>query len=260
MRVYGEAFFLMNGWMDYLCLMLTASLGRRRFRPGRALLAAGLGAGYALIAWMGGAWLRCVPALAAAALGMTSIAFGRGGLRLWPLTGAAGLFLSGTADCLIQARIGPLPGMLMCGGSALGIAFLLRSGTARGQGEFRLQVILADRSVWLPALRDSGNLLRDGPGGLPVIVAPAALLGPLLPSGLRCADLSTLPPGWRLALIHTAAGSRCLMCFRPDGLILARGKCTWPVRAAVAVSDFASSRAMLPDAIFAQEGKEHASL
>ena len=41
MRVYGEAFFLMNGWMDYLCLMLTASLGRRRFRPGRALLAAG---------------------------------------------------------------------------------------------------------------------------------------------------------------------------------------------------------------------------
>ena len=90
MRVYGEAFFLMNGWMDYLCLMLTASLGRRRFRPGRALLAAGLGAGYALIAWMGGAWLRGVPALAAAALGMTSIAFGRGGLRLWPLTGAAG--------------------------------------------------------------------------------------------------------------------------------------------------------------------------
>ena len=170
--------------------------------------------------------------------------------------------VNGVADCLIQARIGPLPGMLMCGGSALGIAFLLRSGTARGQGEFRLQVILADRSVWLPALRDSGNLLRDGPGGLPVIVAPAALLGPLLPSGLRCADLSTLPPGWRFVRARTAAGSRMMMCFHPDGMSVRGKNRVWPADGWVAPAELEEERALLPEAFFMEqkEGRYHAGL
>ena len=116
------------------------------------------------------------------------------------------------------------------------------------------------QSVQVPALRDSGNLLRDGATGLPVIVAPEALLRPLLPAGVRSADLSTLPPGWHLTRARTAAGSACLMCFFPDNLTLSQGRRSHRVQAAVALSDFSSPRALLPEAIFSQEGKDHASL
>lgn len=48
MRVNGEIFFLINGWMNYLFLLLAARLGRVRLRRGR--LSSVLGSGYALAA------------------------------------------------------------------------------------------------------------------------------------------------------------------------------------------------------------------
>ena len=33
MRVRGEAFLLINAWMDFLALWLAACVGRRHFRP-----------------------------------------------------------------------------------------------------------------------------------------------------------------------------------------------------------------------------------
>ena len=49
MRVNGEIFFLINGWMNYLSLLLAARLGRVRLR--RGLLSSVLGSGYTLAAW-----------------------------------------------------------------------------------------------------------------------------------------------------------------------------------------------------------------
>ena len=259
MRVNGELFLLMNGWMDFLCLTLTACLVQRRLQPGRMILAAGMGAVYALIAWMQGGWLLRMAVMLAAALGMTVTAFGRDGLLLWPLTVSAGLFFAGAVDYLLARGLRPWAAMLLCGGITAAVTAMMRRSTASGQGAFRLRLTVNGRTLNLPAFRDSGNLLRDGATGLPVIVAPETMMKPLLPEGFSCRDLATLPRGWHLTRIRTAAGERCLMCFRPDRVWLIRGKVARPVHAAVAVSDFAGSRALLPEAIFMQEeGRNHA--
>ncbi len=259
MRVNGELYFWINGWMDFLCLILTACLARRRLRPARMTLAAALGALCAILAWMLPGWARGLVSLVMVSLLMTLTAFGKDGFRLWPLTVAAGLFFSGAADFLLDRGIPPAVVMIISGGIALGVAVILRGTAVRGRGEFRLRLTVNGKSATLPAFRDSGNLLTDGLTGLPVIVASETLLKPLLPPGVHPGDLSTLPKGWRLTRVQTAAGSKCLMCFQPDRACLIQGKVLRPLRAAVAVSDASGGRALLPEAIFMQEeGRIHA--
>lgn len=261
MRINGEMLFCINGWMDFLCLALTGCLGKRRLRPARMLAAAAMGGAYGVMAYARGPWIRGIPALLAVALLMTLIAFGKSGLRLWPVTAASGLFFAGASGFLMEKGVSPQAVMLLCGGIMAALAAVMRAMAPRGRGEFRLRLTLAGRAVTLPAFRDSGNLLRDGITGLPVIVAPAGLLRPLLPPGLQCSDLSTLPRGWRLLPVQTAAGQKCLMCFQPDKAWLTQGKVLRPIRAAVAISDSMGSRALLPEAVFMQEeGDNHAGL
>ena len=102
----------------------------------------------------------------------------------------------------------------------------------------------------LPALRDSGNRLSDGISGLPVIVAPEKRVVRLLPAGVRAADLATLPPGWRLLPIRTAAGEGTLMCFRPDSAELVQDGKARQVEATIAISDFAEKSALVPEELF----------
>ena len=89
MRVNGEIFFLINGWMNYLSLLLAARLGRVRLR--RGLLSSVLGSGYALAAWGWLPTLRGVPQLMLAALGMAALSFGRHALIMGPLVLACSL-------------------------------------------------------------------------------------------------------------------------------------------------------------------------
>ena len=112
------------------------------------------------------------------------------------------------------------------------------------------------------ALRDTGNLLLDSVSGLPVIVLPRNLVRDFLPRGTDLKDLSTLPAGWRLLRVKTAAGSKALMCFTPDEIIIRQGTRTWQIEAAAAVADFAETRALLPDSLFCEqrEGMCHAVL
>ena len=86
-----------------------------------------------------------------------------------------------------------------------------------------------------------------------MIVAPERALRGLLPQGVRAGDLSTLPHGWRLLRIRTAAGSRTVMCFHPDQMILRRGGRKWSVQGAVAVTDFGGNRALLPEELCQQK-------
>lgn len=253
MRVYGEAYFFINGWMNFLSLLLAARLARLRFQTGRAVAASLAGAGYALLAWArGGAW-RGVLALAASALLLSGLAFGGRALKAWPLVMAAGLLLSGCADLLMKKGVAAAAVMALCGLAAMVVCAALERGLARDRGKLRLRVTLHGKSALLPALRDSGNLLRDGVSGLPVIVVPERALRPLLPSGVKTNDLSTLPLGWYLVRVQTAGGSRALMCFHPEEAILLSGTRQWRVEAAVALSDFPEARALLPDVLFQQE-------
>ena len=107
----------------------------------------------------------------------------------------------------------------------------------------------------MPVLRDSGNLLRFGGGGLPVIAAPEKLLRPLLPPGTDVRNLATLPRGWRLIRLRTAAGEKTAVAFEPDGAVLMRGGKKMRVRLAVAVVEMPGKFALVPEEIFGLTGK-----
>lgn len=256
MRVYGEAFFFINGWMDFLCLLLAARLGRSKFHMGKALISAGLGGVYGVLAWTDGKYfLRTVPALLLAYLLMCWMAFGKRCPRLFPLTAAAGWMLSGLSNFVLEKGGPPASVVFIDSFAALAVLLLIRQIGNRA-GYFTLLIEYGGKAAELPALRDTGNLLSDGFSGLPVIVLPEKLARAFLPPGADPGDLSTLPPGWRLLRAKTAAGCKTLMCFTPERIVLRQGKRAWRAEAAVAIAHFEESRALLPGSLFSEQREE----
>lgn len=259
MEIQGEAFFLINAWMNFLSLALAGALARRELPMGRAALSAGMLAGGAmglLAAGWQGPW--------AVILGACLLSVCTFGLRAWHLSGltlAGGLLLSGFADYLLglQASFGAV--MAASGVLTAGIIFVLRFFSVSGRGRLSLHLSWNGRAGVFPAIRDSGNRLRDGVSGLPVIVVPYALIRKMLPEALNPRDLSTLPRGWRIVRMQTAGGARAAMCFKPEKIEIIRGKRRWGIAAEVAVSDFSGPWALLPEDLFQQKEEEtYASL
>ena len=256
MRVYGEAFLLINGWMDFLCLLLAARLGRSRFHTGKALISAALGAVYGVLAWMPEKpYLHSVPMLLTIDLLMCWITFGKRCPRLFPLALASGWLLSGLSNYVMEKNGPPGAVTLIDSGAVLAVLLLTRRIGDHG-GYFRLRMTYQGKSEEIPALRDTGNQLSDAVSGLPVIVLPERLALNYLPQGTNLKDLSTLPPGWRLLRVKTAVGCKALMCFTPDQIILRQGTRAYYAEAVIAVSDFAESRALLPDSLFCEQREE----
>ena len=85
---------------------------------------------------------------------------------------------------------------------------------------------------------------------LMLLALVGAALAAHLPPGTDCLDPGTLPPGYRLILVRTAAGSRLMMCFRPRGLYIRRGRIWQAAEAVVAISgELEGARALLPAAL-----------
>lgn len=261
MRINGEWFFLMNVWVDCLALFLASQGASIRFFPVRALLAASLGAAYALASY--GLWpaLRSFPGLALGALLTAWAAFGgRAGMG-WPWVMASEFALSGLSGFLWRQGIPAGWVMLLCGGLTV-LAVRIRGKMRLPAWNLgKMTVTFCDRTAVLPALRDSGNLLRDPVTGLPVIVAPAGLLSPWMPKGVSLMSLSALPKGFRLICVNTAAGRSLLPCFHPPSVALAFGFRRLRVDAVIALSTSPVKWALVPDQFFQQkEGSMHAGL
>lgn len=263
MRVYGEAFFFINVWMDFLCLLLASRLGHSRFHVGKALISAALGGVYAVLAWTDGKhFLRTLPVMMLTCLLLCWTAFGKRCLRLFPLTASAGWLLSGLSNFALEQGGPPSMAIWITSGAALALLLLTRRIGDQGGGSFWLRIKFGGTEAETPALRDTGNLLFDSVSGLPVIVLPERRGRVFLPPGTELKDLSTLPRGWRLLRMKTAAGSKTLMCFTPEQIVIRQGTRVWRTEGLVAVCDFEESRAMLPDSLFSEqrEGMCHAVL
>lgn len=260
MRIGGEAFFLMNGWMNYLALLLACRLARGRFPPVRALMAAMLGAAYAFPAALQGRWLAGFSGLAFSAAAMGMAAWGKRGYRLAPMIFAGGLLLSGTADFLMAQGASPLWSLAGASAGAIIVSRLLFLRTPGQWGKYRLFICWQGRRQRLPAIRDSGNLMRDRVTGLPVIVAPLCLGGNLLSAPWQKPG-DGIPGGCRLLPVHTAAGRKLALCLHPDQITLCRGRKHWMADAILAFVDFQGPGALLPGALF-RENEEglHAGL
>jgi len=79
----------------------------------------------------------------------------------------------------------------------------------------QVEITVNRRSLLLPAMLDSGNLVRDPLTSQPVIVVPAHAVGLLFPE-YEAVSLEALPPGFRLLRVRTAAGTGLWPMFRPD--------------------------------------------
>jgi len=251
MVIAGEWYLCVNLLMDLLCLAAVRQLCGSRARPLRLLLAALLGTGLsaAVLAGWGVragtyAALPLAVLMALTAFGIRGCPEGTASLLL------AGLTTAGLAECL--SRLGlRLGAALLCCLPALGaLVRMVRRWRSRAGERAELRLLFEAGGVTLDGMVDTGNLLRDPVTALPVVVAPYAALRQYLPDGTSCGDWRTLPRGFRLICVQTAAGSRMMMCFRPRALYMRCGRVWHAVQAVVAISPaLQGRRALLPPAL-----------
>ena len=250
MRVNGEAWFWLNTGLDLCALLLAARLMRVRVKTSRSVPAALLGGLYALAALFES---RLSLLFLPVGLALSLLAFGRAGLRAFPGMLMGCLFLSGFLSLGIRREWPKAVILFACAAAAALSCLLLSRGKIAPGGGFTLRFIYRGVSCALPAFRDSGNALSDPVTLLPVLVVPWQGIRDLLPEGFDPGDLSTLPRGFRLLRVQTAASEKTLMCFHPDQVILQSGKRAVRIDAVAAVSAFSEKRALLPEALFEED-------
>ena len=208
--IYGDILFIINFSMDFLALYASARILSRRIHILSAVLAASLGALYAIVSLFtpGNAFITLL-LNAAIALLMCYIVFG-GGFSL--LLRSALLFciinlligggmtalmnlinaLRGSQKVFMEGHVVSLGGdlppiwILLAGGiGALVAVFTGRAAKKRAvAGYSQATITFRGRSVTLSCLRDSGNLLSEPVSGRPVIVTTFHAIRPLLSSPL----------------------------------------------------------------------------
>ena len=251
MVISGEVYIGVNLLMDLCCLAAAGRVCQVRAQPGRLLLSAAAGTGLSMAAL--GCWGVHAGVFAALpiALLMALLAFG---LRAFSqgVTGLliSGLFTAGIASYLSGLGLNVWAAALCCLPAAWYALRLLLRWRSRAGERTELRLLFERGGVTLDGFIDSGNLLRDPITALPVVVAPYGALREHLPPDMECENLSTLPQGFRLICVRTAAGSQMLMCFRPRGLYIRCGRVWRAAQAVVAVSPRLRGRcALLPPTI-----------
>lgn len=271
-EVYADLYFLINTSMNLLCLMITASLLHLRVKRWRAILAASLGAIYAvmsLIFGMGGisgfvadiaiAFVMCTVTFCLRPISLlhllkctavqmlTSMLLGGIMTALYSLLNRIDLpfdMLEGDGlsvwSFAILSAIAAL--MTSCGGRFLGRSAKMRCVT--------VNVTLFGSRITLRALVDTGNLLREPISGKGVIVANRATVLASLPKKITNILLSKDPAVWlsdptvaprvRIVPIRTASGEALLPALLPDELHLIEGKTVIPTDHLIAPTELSS--------------------
>lgn len=267
--MYGDVYFLINFSMDFLSLFLTAKILHLPIRTGRMAFAAAVGGAYAVAALLPGlyGWLSTLIGLAVPAL-LCFIAFQSGRFRRFCLILAVfwGIsFLTGGLMSALYYAVNRLlgPRRVIVNGTVqtvysqiplwvfalLALACALISliwgriaGRRRGSAACRLAIGQSGVEYALDGLIDSGNLLTEPFGGLPVILLTADRMRSLLPESLHAVffggagvgELSgDLAARIRLIPYRGVGGGGLIYGFLPDRITV-DGK---EVRACVASTD-----------------------
>ncbi len=216
--VHAEAYALWNGLCGAVSLLLGGKLaGLPMPRRGRMLLSfalSGVGAlPFLLRPPFGILTIFLCPATVAICYGSQGIpSF----FRALVTSLCAALLLGGATELLL--RMGQSPCVAMSLSLLLALllwvlAKLLPTAFCRVQ---QVEIIANGSSVILPAMVDSGNLLRDPITNLPVMVIAARAALVLFPDWPELSHLQDLPPGFRLLSVRTAAGRGLWPLFRPE--------------------------------------------
>lgn len=245
--VHGESYLLGNMLLCGCALPLGGKLAGISPPEGRRLLAAACTAG-----------LLSLPAVRLPLLGLFSLpvcvwlayrAQGRAAVwRCTVTTLCASLMVGGAASSLAARGVRPWA----CAGWSLaleGFCYLLVQLLPCVMKEVRqVELRVGERSIMLPAMVDSGNLMRDPVTALPVLVIPLKAAHALYPEAGTIDPLHALPRGFRLLHVRTAAGSGLLPMFRPDRcwLYLDGRRQETRLLAAVAGQEYRGTQALVP--------------
>lgn len=246
--IAGETYLLINWLMDALCLIAAMRLCSLRARAGRIVLSALAGALLSMAALR--MWGVRAGIYAVLPIGVLMALLAFGGRRmpsgLMPLLVAA-LLSAGLAQYLHMLGLSVPATALGCAPALLYAVHQLLKWQSRAGERAEIRLIFDSGGVSLDGLVDSGNCLRDPVTELPVVVVAYQAVREHMPQGMRCEEISTLPRGFRLICVRTAAGQRLLMCFRPRGLYVRDGRVWRAADAVVAVSPaLQGRRALLP--------------
>lgn len=251
----GEAYMLCNMGLCACAYPLGGRLaGLPPPKPGPWALAAAMGGVSAICAFFlpSALWLLFLPAGA-------WVCFGGYGwqacLRSSAATFCAALFCGGAAALLLQSA-GPAAAMAATAGVCFLAYFLAALSPSSLTVVRQVELSLGERSVLLPAMLDTGNLLRDPVTGLPVLVIPLRAAKILLPELDGWFQRRELPPGARLVSVRTAAGSSLLPVFRPDRCRLYLNGKSCETRAVVAAGgeEYGGVQALVPLAALPASG------
>ena len=258
-EVYVDLYFLINACMNFLTLMISATLLHRKISRVRAWLAAAAGGLWAVVALFSGVegfwglladcaviFLMCSAVFASkkstfggllkcTVVGvLTSMILGGVMTALYSLFNRIDLPLDNTQEnsssVLIFALIASLAGLATVqGGRFLGLSKKSEYVTVTAE--------LFGKTVTLHALVDTGNHLREPISGRSVIVANKEYILSALPSPLSEALKSPYAEKWladekyatriRLIPTNTATGKQMLPAILPDRLTLTDGKETY---------------------------------
>lgn len=279
--IYGDVLAVINFSMDFLSLYVTARLMHVPPSPKRLTWAAVLGAAYSLLAVALGisGVFGGILSLAAAFL-LTFIAFGKqrnadrlkntavfylvsfalgGGitavcntLNVWQ--NKKEIMINGTFDTVY----GDVPfGLLILLAAVCGLFSLVSGKLVRKKAatvECTVELTLGGESVVLPAIADTGNLLKEPISGKPVIIAVLGSVRRLIPIGLiplfSRGDTSVIEAASNLHVrvipLSTVSGSSILYGFLPD-LVRIDGKiCDVYVALSPDASDYGGYPAIVP--------------
>ncbi len=254
--VYIDLYFFINTGMDLLCLLITATVLRRRVKRWRLLVAALFGGLYACLSLLylptEGLFPLAVDLAVAVLLSLIAVCERR--MRSRRLLSFCALFLS------VSALLGGIMTALYSLLNRLDLPFEFLEGdglsvwaftalallssllTLRGGRLFRagngektvmLTLVIFGKELSLTALADSGNLLREPMTGRGVIPIEEARLLPLFPPALRHIYERRDSAAWlsypdkslhpRLIPIKTASGEGVLFSLCPERLMLGEG-------------------------------------
>ncbi len=208
--VYIDILFAVNLGVNYFILLLTARLTGSELRRGRLLLAAALGAVYAIFSFFPTlSLLNSLVCKLLIALTVAALAFGIANRRALTLKtfvfcalscAFAGCMLAiyggmGSDNGFLRVRNGVLYaniplGVLLCAALILYLFMLVLSAFTEPRADRHapveeLTVQAFGRKVRLRALMDSGSVLCDPLTNLPVLVAEYAALRVLFPGAVR---------------------------------------------------------------------------
>jgi len=201
--IYGDVLFVINFAMDFLALYLTGTILRLRRRTWLTVLAASIGALYAVVSLfadghpllsaavsVGVSFVMCYTAYGGRMLpASTAVFIGVSFMLGGSITALYG-FMNRSRHVLIDGEISTLysdiPPDVLIMLAFISAVLSIIIGRFRGKRHCtaEITVTVGGRMSRFEALSDSGNLLREPISGLPVVVASPAIMRELIPEEL----------------------------------------------------------------------------